>query len=376
MRVEIRDREALSSLPLSSLRSYLRSHGWTDDGPWGGGRATMYLKEHEGHTWDILVPMRDTVADYARSMAEAVDALAAVERRSQLDVYNDLMGTGADTILLRSANGMGKGSLSLRQSANLLNDAYDMLASVARAVEKPQSTYRGRISADVTDYLDSVQPFTDYHEGYVLTLRSPVPAGFGIQEDFFGNILEAPFSRLATMKLAEALEHSMSAISDAVTEDTLDPFQQAVSHGVSANLCDSVSALAEKGHGIVIDLSWADIRPSNIADSQFQFSEHSARVLAEAAANFRRNEPFLDESIIAHVVRLEREPKEFDGRAIILYVRDGRPLRMRVEFEQSTYNTVIQAFQERNPLSMDGDIYRVGNGYELRRPHNLSIIPE
>ena len=172
----------------------------------------------------------------------------------------------------------------MRQSASLLNDAYDMLASAARAAEKPQATYRGRISADVAEYLDSVQPLLGYYEGYTLTLHSPVPAGFGIQEDLFGDSFDAPLPRLAIHKLAQALEHANTAVDEAVVRDTLEPFEQAVSYGVSANLCDSVAALAEKGRGVVIDLAWADVRPPNVPDSHFEFSENSAGILTEAAA--------------------------------------------------------------------------------------------
>ena len=310
MLVQIRDRAALSSLSIVSLRSYLNSRGWSNNGPWGKRPATIYAKEHGGRTWEILAPTRDTIADYAESMAEAVSILASVEERSQLDVFYDLRGVSADIIRMRPINGIAEESLSLRQSASLMNDAYDMMASAARAAEKPQATYRGRISADVAAYLDSVQPLLGYYEGYTLTLHSPVPAGFGMQESLFGDSFDAPLPRRATYKLAQALEHVNTAVGQAVARETLKPFEQAVSHGVSANLCDSVAALAEKARGVVIDLSWAEVRPRNVSDSHFEFSENSADILTEAAASLRRNEPYLDESVIAQVVRLEREPKE------------------------------------------------------------------
>ncbi len=375
MRVEIQDKKALSALPLSSLRSYLNSHGWLDDGSWGGGRATLYLKERNRQTLDILVPVRDTVADYARSMAEAVSTLADDEDRSQLDVYYDLLGAGADTIRLRSTNGMSGEVLSLRQSALLLNDAYDMVAASARAAEKPKPTYRGPMSSRVREYLDSVRPLPAPHRGYDLTLHSNVPAGIGTHLDM-GDEFMPPFPRQVTLKLAEALEHSEAALSEAVARESLEPFTQAVAHGVNSNLCESVAELARKGEGIEINLSWADVRPSTVPDPSFTFSKHSADILSEAASNFRRNEPFLDESIIAYVVRLEREPEEFDGRATILYVRDERALRLKVEFEQTAYSAVIKAFDQRVPISVDGDIYRSGGSYELRRPHNLSLLTE
>ena len=373
MRVEIRDKEALEALPLTSLLSYLRSHDWVNVGRWGRGRAIMYLREEEEQTYHILTPIRDTLADYAESMAEAVDVISTVEERSQLDVFYELTATGADVIRMRSSSRSSRGALSLRQSVDMLNDAHDLLASAARAVEKPQAAYRGRPSVDVVEYLDSVQPLPGYHEGYALTLYSPVSVGIEAQSDF-GDDYHTPFPRLTTQKLARALECTNMAIDEVVAKDSLESFEQAVRFGVSANLCDSVAALAKKGQGIEIDLFWAGVRPSNLPDFQFRFSEKSADILTEAANSFRRNEPSLNESVIAQVVKLEREIKEFDGRAVILHVHEGRPSRLGVKFEKSAFNTVIQAFQERSPISLDGDIYRVGGSYELRNPRNLLLM--
>ena len=375
MLVQIRDRTALSSLSIVSLRSYLTSRDWKNEGPWGKRPAIIFAKEHGGRTWEILVPTRDTVADYAENMAESVAVLAEVEERSQLDVFHDLNAAGADVIQLRSANGMVDEPMSLRRSASLLKDAYDMLAASARAVEKPQPAYRGSMSSDVADYLDNVRPVPSHYQGYILTLHSPVPVGFGRQEDL-GDDFHAPFSRRVTKTLARGLERTMASVEQVVADDNLEPFKKAVDYGVSANLCDSVAQLAKKGEGVAIDMTWAGVRPSDVPDSHYQFSPASADILVEAANSFRRDEPSYDERIIAQVVQLEREPHEFDGRATIISVRDRRPTRMRVEFDRSVYGAVINAFKEHASIGLDGDVHWLGSGYELRNPRNLSVLPD
>ena len=105
MKVQIRDREALSSLTTLNLRAYLKSQGWADAGQWGE-RATIHVKEYAGRDWEILVPLRDTVADYAESMAETVEILATVEERSQLDVFDDL-AAGSEASAEASGNHKG-----------------------------------------------------------------------------------------------------------------------------------------------------------------------------------------------------------------------------------------------------------------------------
>ena len=373
MLVQIRDRKALSALPIVNLRSYLQSRGWTNAGPWGERPATIFGKELTGKNWEILVPTRDTVADFAESMAESIAVLAEVEERSQLDVFQDLSASGADVIRLSSSNGLASEPLSLRQSANLLNDAYDLLAAAARAAERPQPTYRGKMSSDVAEYLDQVRPLPGYGGGFGLTLHSPVPAGIGQQD--LGDDFAPPFPRQTTIKLAQALEFSRNAITEVVTGETPEPFRQAVDFGVSSNLCNSVAELAKQAHGIDIELTWADVRPSNLSDSHFQFSPSSADVLQEVAKSFRFLAPSYDEQLIAQVVRLEREVEEFDGKAIIVSVRDGRPTRMNVEFPQLDYNLVISAFRDHASISLDGDVHPVGRSLELRNPRNLVVVP-
>ena len=104
MKVQIRDRDALSSLTASGVRSYLQSRGWSDAGVWAE-RATIHVKEHAGRDWEILIPLRDTVADYAEVMAEAVAVLATVEERSELAVYNDLTNSTNGTAALSNHKG-------------------------------------------------------------------------------------------------------------------------------------------------------------------------------------------------------------------------------------------------------------------------------
>ena len=89
MKVQIRDREALSSLSHLSLRAHLMARKWVDEGEYRN-RATIFTMDCDGRKWEILCPHRDTFADYAERMAEAVATLAIVEDRSQLDVFHDL----------------------------------------------------------------------------------------------------------------------------------------------------------------------------------------------------------------------------------------------------------------------------------------------
>lgn len=374
MNVEIKDAAALSSISIMSLRAYLVSRGWTDLGRWGERAITVFGREDDGKSWEVLVPHRDTMGGYAENMAQSVAVLSSVEQRSQLDVFYDLRGSAADVIRVHSANGHTREPLSMSQSAALLSDTYKMVAASARAVERPQAAYRGKTSASVQGFLDRLQPVSRL-DSYALTVHSPVPVEMGNQSDM-GDDYTIPFSRKATYKLAEALRNTEQALEMSIARNSLDAFVEVIPNGVSANLCSSVSELAMNGQGIQIDLEWADVRPSTIPDSHFQFSMDSAEILQQASRAFSRNRPSHDEEVVGQIVELAREPKEFDGRATIVSVWDNRTIRLSVTFAQVVYETVIGAFRDQAIISLLGDIYPEGRGYELRNPRNVLVISE
>ncbi len=64
MKVEIRDREALSSLSYLNLREHLMDRQWVAEGEYRD-RATIFTMDYDGRKWEILCPHRDSFADYA-----------------------------------------------------------------------------------------------------------------------------------------------------------------------------------------------------------------------------------------------------------------------------------------------------------------------
>lgn len=106
MKVQIQDKEALDSLTVASLRAYLESHGWSNDRPWGTW-STILSKEERGKMWEVAVPNEAGGLLYAEIVAEIIATLAEVEDRSQLDVFQDLAGEGADTVAAAPLNGSG-----------------------------------------------------------------------------------------------------------------------------------------------------------------------------------------------------------------------------------------------------------------------------
>lgn len=226
----------------------------------------------------------------------------------------------------------------------------------------------------MADYVRNVRPLPGYETGPELTLHSQVPAGYGVQEDL-GDAFKAPFPRRATIALNTGLREAGRTAEAVLGGNNIsDVFSESASQGVSANLCDAVAALVRRGHGIGVGLSWAAVRPAEAADGEFVFAESSADVFTEGAELLRQNSPFPDAHVTGEIVRLDRQSQEeFDGRAVVLYQLDGRPVGLQVQFGMDDRDEVLRAFRHSIEVRFDGDIHREGRHYVLKTPRNFTV---
>jgi hypothetical protein len=380
MKIRIEDTAALATLSWVDLKAYLDAENWQRNGTYAGKAAIYHKTDGGGQTSEVLVPLRDDLADYAASMGRALATLARVEGRDEDVVFADLSAAGADVVRLRAPQADAEGTIALSHGVAIYREAENLMLAAACAAREPRRSYHARKIAEVRDFLDGVRLGQTERGSYVVTIRSPIAPALRRSEPrlslFDLGLTDEPFPRAVTLKLAEALESVRGAVSQAIDNDRFDAFEAAVPRGVNANFCDALAQLSEHGAGLEVSIAWARVRPTAGPARQFRFSRDIARVLQEAAVEFRKNEPKLDENVEGFVIHLDRPPERFDGHATLRVLLDGRPRRVRVTFEPHEYTQVLRAHDERVLVSLDGDIYPVGHRFELRNPRNLRLLTE
>lgn len=378
MKIRIEDTAALAALSWMDLKAYLDAAQWRREGTYAG-KAAIYTKaDPAGQVWEILVPLRDDLADYASSMGFAIETLSQVEQRDEDAVYADLSTAGADVVRLRASEADGEGTIALGTGVAMYREAENLMLAAACAARDPRRSYHPRKIAEVRDYLDTVRLGQTERGSYVVTIRSPIAPALRKtgQPSLLSDLYDEPFPRAVTLKLVKALASATVAISAAIDNDRFDAFEAAITDGVNANLCDALAQLAESGGGLDVGISWARVRPAPNLPRQFRFSRDMARVLESAAREFRLNEPKLDEKVEGFVIHLDRPPERGPGIATLRVLLDGRSRRLRAEFEPAEYSQVIKAHDDKVPVSLDGDIYPSGQRWELRNPRNLRLLTE
>ena len=266
------------------------------------------------------------------------------------------------------------GAIAIENGVVLYREAENLMLSAACSVVDAKRAHHLRKVTEATDYLKTVRLGPSEHGSYVLTILSPVQPRLTRQQHL--DFAEEPFARAVTLRLGDALGAAKRAADRALADNAFEPFDDAVSQGVSANLCDALGRLAETAHGIDIGLTWARTRPSGRPRQTFHFSPEVGDVLREAASLFRQSEPVIDTRVTGFVVALDRPVDQFDGHATLRVLIDEKPRRVRVRFEQGVYPQIIKAFQDKAAISMLGDLFPNGQRWEIRNPRRFRVLDD
>jgi hypothetical protein len=96
LKATITDSEALKKITPQQLKTYLRAHGWSftcveERRRLLVARGWEYWRNSADSSSEVIIPT-EGCADYSSRMAETMHLLAFTERRSQLDIYCELVG--------------------------------------------------------------------------------------------------------------------------------------------------------------------------------------------------------------------------------------------------------------------------------------------
>ena len=375
---DVVEQQEVPTITALNLRTYLQRTGWECQGT-RGRYAEIFTLNTEGRRNTVAVPTFEFLDDHAERITDAVGVISRAENRPRTVVFRELARADNDRVRIVSTNGMEHVPLTMSDSTALLEGAYDLMSYSARAAEgarskKFRAAFRGGVSNQVSSFLNGLAFSPDFLRGYHITMYSPVPVALQDGQEDPESPSEPPFAREVTQTLVQALEATSEALRTSVRDKATDHFRDVIEKGVSANLCDALSRLAKGGKGVSIDVNWSLLHGSVTPRRSLAITHQHAEILMSAADTLRTTDPSLEELVFSHVFRLERLPEEFDGKATLLALRDGRTVRISTEFKKEDYSTVIEAFGSQRPLSLIGDVHQLSSGrLELRNPHDLQL---
>ena len=385
MNVSIHDSASLAVLGIGELSSYLRSKGWVEVRLIRDRAAIWQKQTEEGEDFETLIPQKSSFDDYAQRIGMVLKTLSVVEERSQLEIYSDILRTQMDTVRLQFRSSVFEdGSVPLEQALQMVTGVREMALAAACATISPHAVYANRKPQQAIDYLERVRFGQTERGSFVLSLQTPVPPRLYITQESQKALelaipeleIAEPFDRRVTLTLARSLDATLNATHRANAKGNLSPFQEAISLGVNANLCD---ALADLGlntptQSIGITFHWSPSRSLlTQTPSSVEFSMDHFTLLREVARLFRETEPVEEYEVVGYVEVLNREEGKFVGTITISDYALGKPRRIRITLSDNDYQRTIEAHKKEAIVQCVGELVKEGRSYVLKNPHSLKI---
>lgn len=375
MRTRIIDAGSLEAVAPAALRAYIVFEGWERTGSFREVSA-LYKKTIAGKAHELIAPDDNRIGDYAAAVAQVIEYLARMEQRDQLEIYRDLTQSGRDVIRVRTTRAEEDGSVELNLGVELVQHARDLLAAAACAAHEPRRTYHvGKIEA-ANEYMRRVSLGQTERGSFVVTLLAPVPPALtqSAQASLWPVMDTEPFDRQVTRTLANALTSVREAMVASNRGDGLQAFEDAVAKGVSANLCEAVAQIVERGDGADLSVTWARTRPTPEQRTRAQFSRDDSGILREVARYFRLKEPQRDVELFGVITKLNREESDFDGKVTLKTSVDGRLRSLSVDFAQADYERALEAHRKKVPVLLRGNLVMKGQRWQLLDPRELQLL--
>ncbi len=359
MEISIRDRNALLAVSPAALSAYARASGWKRQDAYRV-HSDVYVGEARP---EIIVPRTERLGDYASVVAMLIDTFASVADEDALTVYRDLVTADRDIVRVRAAES-DDGSVGLDDGVNLVSGARDLLLSAACSIREPQPVYRPGANREAAELLKQMRLGQTDQGSFVVTLLTPVvpppmPALFSDPDD--GN---APIERRTTRRLVEAVTAARRATERAAAGDD-GAFEETVSSGVSANLCEALVRIIEPFPTLDVGVSWARTRPMAIQGTVVRFGRADAALLREAANSLRERAPRPDVRLHGFVRLLKRGEAEDDGTIRLATDIDGKQQSVVAVLGRADYDRAVQAHKDRALVVLAGDLERAGQRWRL-----------
>jgi hypothetical protein len=381
VKVSIHDREVFQNLNPVEIASYLRSTGWREvvSKP---NHSSIWRKDFEGEDFKMLLPLNRAIGDFTLRMADVVGDLAAVERRSQLEILADLQTAGADVmrVRLRSPDS-ADGTVPIEQGVPLVDCTREMLLAGACAAIEPRAHFATRKPPKANQFMGNLRLGQSERGSYVLTVLSRVPPHLTPGNGMLFEIQE-PFARRAVWILSQALRALREAADVALSSGRFEPFKEAVRAGVSSNLCSALARMSKAVPAtseLALSWTWARSRPVDAdAIRDVVFPGDRLPVIEEAGRLLNAAAPREGVEIRGIVKKLQRQGEQGPpaGPVTIWAFLDGNPRRVSVTLAEADHHTAILAYERDATVVCTGDLVKSGQQYSLQNPRGFNIVSE
>jgi hypothetical protein len=366
----------VEDLSPTAIESFLHSNGWARVNYRPGISA---IWENDALDASILMPYNEEFRDFPARLRDALDTICSVHDISNEALPVEIASAQNDIMFLRADQSASDGSIPLQEAQVLLNGVARIMLAAACSAIRPKASNAGRRPAAASEFVaKNVRMGHTRRGSFVMTIfarhedgtpatsmdvpdLAPETGGGG--DARFDDPPE-PFTR----HVMETLANGLQATQELLAPNSGLTLDEAVERGASAEMVESVGAMANQEGVRALDLSflWSRSRPLNDGVPERIEVSRPRMDRVEAVVNsLEKRAPVTQNEVVGHVVRLERAEGDDDGTVVVEGFIGRVRRRMRMNLSGEAYRSAIHAHEQRRPVVASGEISLIGRSWWL-----------
>lgn len=363
--------EAASTLAPTAVSQYLASQDWQLERRDDSVREIWKPPGHDDPRARIMLPLATDYVDFRQRFRDALYAIGVLHDWDPGELQTHIQMVRADLLFIRLDQTMTDGTIPFRQAEQTIGAINKLLRSAATTTANPEHPQRGRLPANVTEFLDEDVRLGHTKPGsFIFTIVTRLQSDIDVvgSEDGAVQVSEhadrlggiQPFARQVMETVARGLETTQSLARGEKREALDNPAQW----GLSAGFVESLEAMTQPEGLRSVDLSfeWSAASPKPpVGHEKITFDRALTPALSRVRERLvRREEPPRHVNLIGLVRRLEQGVTETDGDDLgsvtIFADVDQRMRNVTMSLEGDARAWALRAYDRRLPLNVEGDL--------------------
>ncbi|WP_353143510.1 hypothetical protein [Acinetobacter pragensis] len=357
-----------SSNQLYNLSAYLESRNWIVQKKAQSNFQIWHRPEKKFQEYEIVQPLDRNILGYKQRIFELITTLSIFESRDSIEIIKDIDFFSYDILKVRLiGEQLNDGYININDGVMLFEKVKSFLHAILHAIASKKSFYPNptAIPAIFDDYYKSLKLGQTEHGSYIVNILAPHKNQANDQFESFENNLTSNISENFNLTL-EALQ---SSIKKYEKNHNFRFFQESISKGVSANLCDSLIGMSGKNHNYDIEISIKS-RKTKIT-SRHKFNSSTIQFLKEASDYLKGHQLIENYNVIGTIINLKQQPEENFGEVTIKFKYNQKTKNIKLRLESQNYIEAVKAHAEKSVVSILGDLAINGKNTILLNSQNL-----
>lgn len=356
------------------LEKYLHSCGWDEDGFVSDKAKVWHRPEEKYFDLEIIQPLDDNLRDYSQRMYEAIHVLSEFEGRSSAKIIQEVINFDSDIVKIRVVSpDVDGGAIPIDDGVLLFEKAKDLLVSSSLSAFNKKRFYSGSWPAAVKVFLDTLRFGQTERGSYIVNVIAPIIrfSNMDIPE------ADSSITRSISNNLARSLRATSVAVEKYEKTNNVICFEEAVSSGVSANLCDAIIGISGSARNrdveIAIELSVSERNTQEIIKIH-KFPSRHMPILGTASEYYKGNFVIKNYEAYGLVIRMDHEPTEDHGVIRVASLVNGTTKNVSIQLGLDDYWEAVKAHKPKLPVTCQGDLHVTPRSANLVDPRHFKVV--